>query len=249
MPNNAINPNDKNTKKIVCNNTAIIYHKENIGSVDITLEIKFHFKHENSRVALLKSKAVNDTLKNTLNSFVAINNQINNKDFSYSIEDGLKRIFTNKSDKENIYNTEKPFNKLKKTDQSSIIEYLTGCPMTIKEEMCTLKKIRSVSPTESLLNIINIYSEQRIPYEQITFNNDINLLNKIDSIKITLGNLYLTNNGIKSILKYYKAQPSVSFLIECSIDKKFNNVNNNNCLIRFYSTYIDDLYDGIYNDE
>lgn len=110
---------------------------------------------------------------------------------------------------------------------SKALDFLGGKSMSVEEELTALKEICSMSPAESLIDIL-IKNEQKLPQ------ND-NHYKYIDSVKIFVKSLNLTKAGVKETCCYLNNDNSnlndFQFVVKC----RFEHYLNRESSLKFYS--------------
>lgn len=112
---------------------------------------------------------------------------------------------------------------------SKALDFLGGKSMSVEEELIALKEICSMSPAESLIDIL-IKNE-----EKLTQNQNDNHFKYIDSVKIFVKSLNLTKAGVKETCCYLNNDNSnlndFQFVVKC----RFEHFLNRESSLKFHS--------------
>lgn len=151
---------------------------------------------------------------------------------------------------------------------SPLAEYLSGLPLTHNQENEALREMQSISPSESFIEALNADLKAAIataPKKQFsleshrsgspnqTSSTDV-ALQKIDSIKISVYDLILTNAGVRELcvkngIVHGKSYASGTFIVEGKVDTsllmqcegKVNSKHHTNSeCIRIFSSLVDE---------
>lgn len=141
--------------------------------------------------------------------------------------------------------------------ESPLFNFLTGRPLSLSQELEALQQMQSISPTESFIEALSSDLKCVVsPKKNIQTNAEANnLINKIDSMRIQVYEMTLTNAGLREILvKNGVTSSSIAtgtFIIEGKLDSTLVKVQRgkhqtHHDIIRIFSSHIEEAASSEY---